>query len=159
MTYKKTNGCFRETSFPNPDKWSFKGERLHDIQEVRAKLQPLCAEMLRWGFHYMEIFCARYAIGEALVNAIKHGNQSDKTKTVQLNYMISPDYILAEVIDEGPGFDHRSIPNPFELRQSGSNARGGLFLMNLFMTWVRFEGRGNRVTLCKMRSLDSTISA
>jgi serine/threonine-protein kinase RsbW len=152
MTYEMANGSFREASFPSPDEWSFKGERLHAVNEIRPKLQPLTAEMLRWGFHYMEIFCVRYAIEEALLNAITHGHQGDESKTVQLNYMISADYVLAEVIDEGPGFDPRSVSNPFAARQLGQNAKGGLFFMNLFMTWVRFEGRGNRVTLCKMRS-------
>ena len=74
MIYKMTNGSFREASFPSPADWSFKGERLHAIHEIRPKLRLLTAEMVRWGFHYMEIFCVRYAIGEALVNAIEHGH-------------------------------------------------------------------------------------
>jgi serine/threonine-protein kinase RsbW len=156
MTHKKPNGSFREVSFPSPDKWNFKGEKIHAIREIRQKLQNLTAEMLRWGFHYMEVFCARYAIQEALLNAIKHGHQGDESKTVQFNYMVSEDYVLAEVLDEGPGFDPRTIPNPFAARKEGETARGGLFFMNLFMTWIRFEGRGNRVTLCKMRSQDSS---
>jgi len=155
MTHRKLNGSFRETRFPAPDKWTFKGVRLHSIREVRPNLEALTAEMLRWGFHYMEIFCVRYAIGEAIFNAIKHGHQGDESKTVQLNYMISADYFLAEVMDEGPGFDHGSVPNPFAAREKGQGAKGGLFFMNLFMTWVRFDGRGNRVTMCKMRSPDS----
>lgn len=155
MSYKLPNGSGRQPTFPSPDKWSFKGERLHAIHEIRHKLQPLTAEMLRWGFHYMEIFCTRYAIQEALLNAIKHGHQGDESKTVQFNYMISQDYVLAEVMDEGPGFDPRTVPNPFASRKQGETAKGGLFFMNLFMSWIRFEGRGNRVTLCKMRSPES----
>jgi hypothetical protein len=59
---------------------------------------------------------------------------------------------LAEVIDEGPGFDPKRVPNPFSKEQQGQVARKGLFFMRLFMSWVRFGGRGNRVTLCKLRS-------
>jgi len=49
----------------------------------------------------------------------------------------------------------QTVPNPFAARMQGEQAKGGLFFMNLFMSWVRFEGRGNRVTLCKMRSGES----
>ena len=28
----------------------------------------------------------------------------------------------------------------------------------LFMSWVRFDGRGNRVTLCKLRSPGATMT-
>jgi serine/threonine-protein kinase RsbW len=138
--------------FPFSADWKFKEERLRAISEIRPKLQILTNEMLAWGFHYTEIFCVRWAIGEALQNAIKHGHQEDESKIVQLNYLISQDYVLGEVIDQGPGFDPKTVPNPFTARRQGQTARRGLFFMSLFMSWVRFEGRGNRVTLCKMRS-------
>jgi serine/threonine-protein kinase RsbW len=152
MTQNKPNGSSSELNFPFSASWKFKEERLHAIDEIRPKLKNLTNEMLAWGFHYTEIFCVRWAIGEALHNAIKHGHQEDATKIVQLNYLISADYVLAEVIDEGPGFDPKTVPNPFVARQQGDVAKRGLFFMSLFMSWVRFEGRGNRVTLCKMRS-------
>jgi serine/threonine-protein kinase RsbW len=152
MTIHKPNGSFPPASFPPSATWNFKEERLHAITDIRPKLQALTDEMLQWGFHYTEIFCVRYAVGEALHNAIQHGHRGDESKTVRLNYLISAEYVLAEVIDEGPGFDPKSVPNPFAARQQGQVGRRGLFFMSLFMSWVRFEGRGNRVTLCKMRS-------
>jgi len=152
MTQNKPNGSHPEMRLPYSTTWKFKEERLRAISEIRPKLQTLTNEMLTWGFHYTEIFCVRWAIGEALHNAIKHGHQEDESKIVQLNYLISADYVLAEVIDQGPGFDPKAVPNPFVARREGQVARRGLFFMSLFMSWVRFEGRGNRVTLCKMRS-------
>jgi len=152
MSPKKPNGSCLDPRFPSLPGWKFKEERLHAVADIRSKLQNLTAEMNQWGFHYTEIFSVRFAIGEALHNAIEHGHRGDESKTVQFNYLISAEYVLAEVIDEGPGFDPKSVPNPFVARQQAKPARRGLFFMSLFMSWIRFEGRGNRVTMCKMRS-------
>ncbi len=159
MSHNTPTGSFLRRSYPPPASWKFEEERLHALADIRPKLQTLTDEMLQWGFHYTEIFCVRYAVGEALHNAIKHGHRGDESKTVRLNYLISPEYVLAEVIDEGPGFNPKCIPNPFAARQQGQVARQGLFFMSLFMSWVRFEGRGNRVTLCKMRAASADSSS
>jgi len=139
-------------NFPFPRSWKFKEERLHAIDEIRPKLKNLTNEMLAWGFHYTEIFWR--ALGDRRSSPQCHQARPSggRDQIVQLNYLISADYVLAEVIDEGPGFDPKTVPNPFVARQQGQVAKRGLFFMSLFMSWVRFEGRGNRVTLCKMRS-------
>jgi serine/threonine-protein kinase RsbW len=158
VTYNKPDGSFSDKPFP-PSSWKFTEERLHALDDIRPKLQALGANMRLWRFHYTDIFCARWAIGEALHNAILHGNKEDPSKMVQLNYLISSDYILAEVIDEGPGFDPKKSPNPFAKEQTGQAAGRGLFFMRLFMSWVRFDARGNRVTLCKLRSPGTAMPA
>jgi serine/threonine-protein kinase RsbW len=152
VSYNKHDGSFSDKAFPPASSWKFTEERLHTLDDIRPKLQAFGANMRLWRFHYTDIFCARWAIGEALHNAIYHGHHEDPSKTVQLNYLISSDYILAEVIDEGPGFDPKKFPNPFAKEQAGQAAGRGLFFMRLFMSWVRFDGRGNRVTLCKLRT-------
>jgi anti-sigma regulatory factor (Ser/Thr protein kinase) len=152
VSSNKHDGSFSDKAFPPGSSWKFKGERLHTLADIRPKLQTLGADLRLWRFHYADIFCIRWAIGEALHNAIVHGHQEDPFKTVQLNYLISSDYVLAEVIDEGPGFDPNSVPNPFAKGQEGQAAKRGLFFMRMFMSWVRFDGGGNRVTLCKMRA-------
>jgi hypothetical protein len=47
-----------------------------------------------------------------------------------------------------PGAD--PLSEPFLDRPCGR----GLFLMRSYMTWVSFNREGNRVTLCRQRSLD-----
>jgi len=158
VSYNKHDGSFSDKAFPPSSSWKFTEERLHTLEDIRSKLQALGADMRLWRFHYTDIFCARWAIGEALHNAIYHGHRQDPSKTVQLNYLISSDYILAEVIDEGPGFDPRRIANPFAKGQEKPGAQRGLFFMRLFMSWVRFDGPGNRVTMCKLRSSSTTMA-
>jgi anti-sigma regulatory factor (Ser/Thr protein kinase) len=158
IPHNKHDGSFSDKAFPPASSWKFKEERLQTLADIRPKLQALGAEMRWWRFHYTDIFCVRWAIGEALHNAIYHGHAEDPSKTVQLNYLISADYILAEVIDEGPGFDPKTVPNPFAKEQGKPGPKRGLFFMRLFMSWVRFDNRGNRVTLCKLRSPGTTMA-
>jgi len=153
----KHDGSFSDKPFLPTPSWKFTEECLHTLDDIRPKLQAIGADMRLWGFDYIDIFCARWAIGEALHNAIHHGHHEDPSKTVQLNYLISSDYVLAEVIDEGPGFDYKKVPNPFAKEQGSPVAKRGLFFMRLLMSWVRFDGRGNRVTLCKLRSRDTPM--
>ena len=59
---------------------------------------------------------------------------------------------MIEVEDEGRGFDPSHVPDP-TLPENLERPNGrGLLLMRRSMTWVRYTGRGNRVTLCKRRS-------
>src|SRR5262249_19129269 len=64
--------------------------------------------------HYEErdIFSIKLALEEALVNAIKHGNQMDLTKKVHISYRISPDRFDVRITDEGQGFDPDNVPDP-----------------------------------------------
>jgi len=59
-----------------------------------------------------EIFSVRLALEEALVNAIKHGNQMDRGKQVQICYRFLADRLEVQITDEGPGFDPTDVPDP-----------------------------------------------
>jgi serine/threonine-protein kinase RsbW len=74
---------------------------------------------------------------------------------VLIRYCADQEAILIEVEDEGPGFDPSKVPDP-TLPENVARCGGrGLLLMRHYMTWVRYSGRGNRVTLCKRRSTES----
>ena len=57
-----------------------------------------------------------------------------------------------ELTDEGQGFDPYEVPNPADDVNRHRTSGRGLFLMRVYMTWIRFNKRGNRVTLCKRRA-------
>jgi len=59
--------------------------------------------------------------------------------------------VLAEVEDEGPGFDPGGVADPTAAENRERTDGRGLLLMRHYMTWVRFSARGNRVTLYKQR--------
>lgn len=95
------------------------------------------------------VFAVRLALDEALVNAVKHGNQNDPTKTVLVEFTIDEDRMIIQIEDQGPGFVPEALPDPTaEENLSRPNGRG-VMLMRAYMTEVDFNERGNRVILTK----------
>ncbi len=119
------------------------GERLLD--DVLLQM-----EGLHWSRH--EIFGVHLAVYEALTNAIDHGNCSDAGKLVRFSCGISPRKIRVEIIDEGPGFDPDSLPDPTAPDRLECPGGRGVMLMRAFMSRVEFQDRGNHVVLEKLRS-------
>src|ERR1051325_11576351 len=57
-----------------------------------------------------DVFGVRLAIEEALVNAIKHGNRMDPSKTVRITCRAAPHKIRIEIEDQGEGFQPEEVP-------------------------------------------------
>jgi serine/threonine-protein kinase RsbW len=121
-----------------------------------AELRPLSEKVDTWmrvlGYPGKDIFAVRLAVGEAILNAFRHGNQGDPGKVVRVSYLLTADEVAFEVEDEGAGFDPAQVP---ERRPGEGNKRmsgRGLFLMRVYMSGVSFNRRGNRVTLRRRRS-------
>ena len=97
------------------------------------------------------VFAVRLALDEALVNAVRHGNQSDPEKTVLIECSIDEERILVQIEDQGPGFVPDMLPDPTAEENIGRPNGRGVMLMRAYMTEVDFNERGNRVTLTKRR--------
>lgn len=134
-----------------PDRWL--SRTLHLPQEIVPLLDALVSALEVEGFSTKETFGVRLALEEALVNAIKHGHKGDASKTVHFRYHLSRASILAEIEDQGPGFCPEEVPDPFAPENLERPCGRGLLLMRNYMTWVRFSEAGNRVTLCRQRSV------
>jgi serine/threonine-protein kinase RsbW len=90
------------------------------------------------------------ALREALANAVLHGNKLDVEKKVYISCCIRPGSDLFIVIrDEGAGFDPRAVPDPTSVENITLENGRGIFLMNLIMDDVHFEGGGTEVHLYK----------
>ena len=100
--------------------------------------------------HDRDLFSIKLALEEALVNAIKHGNQYDRAKKVQIAYRLLPDRFEVRITDEGPGFDPSAVPDPTAAENLERPGGRGLLLMRRFMTEVTFNERGNSVAMCKV---------
>jgi serine/threonine-protein kinase RsbW len=98
-----------------------------------------------------ELFAIRLAVEEALVNAIKHGNGSDPTKKVHIEYEIGPDEVRIRIEDEGPGFDPATVPDPTDPEYLERPCGRGLMLMRHYMSFVQFSERGNAVEMLKRK--------
>ena len=98
-----------------------------------------------------DIFGIRLALEEALVNAIKHGNQMDRRKRVRVAYRVAADRFDVQVEDEGPGFNPEDVPDPTLAENLERPCGRGVMLMRHYMTTVHFNGRGNVVSMTKLR--------
>jgi serine/threonine-protein kinase RsbW len=123
-----------------------------DLAEVR-RVQDLVEAVLQANrFGETDQFAVKLAVEEALVNAIKHGNQLDPDKRVRVQYSVADDHFRIRITDEGPGFNPEDLPDPtaddFLERPCGR----GVLLIRSFMTTVDFHGRGNEVEMSKAKT-------
>jgi CheY-like chemotaxis protein len=116
------------------------------------------------------------ALHEALVNAIEHGNleldsklredprgayyRLAKARSQQPPYCDRRVHVVASftrsqatftVQDEGPGFDPSILPDPRDPANLEKVSGRGLLLIRTFMDDVRFNERGNQITMVKRR--------
>jgi serine/threonine-protein kinase RsbW len=96
------------------------------------------------------------ALGEALENAVVHGNAEDPRKRVSVVCRCTPDGEVSITIqDEGQGFDTGTLPDPTtpenRLRTSGR----GIYLMQALMDEIRFEKGGAVVHMWKKSNRSS----
>jgi serine/threonine-protein kinase RsbW len=127
-------------------------DTLRSTPEIAGVVAAVTGAMATAGYTDRDVFGMMLALEEALVNAVKHGNGNDPHKSVRLRYQVTGRRVLAEVEDEGPGFDPAQVPDPTAPENLDRPCGRGLLLMRSYMTWVRHNERGNWVSLCKERS-------
>lgn len=89
----------------------------------------------------------RVAVGEAVSNAVLYGNREDPGKRVTIEVDFGRDGLRVTVADEGDGFDPGAVADP-TLPGNRERSHGrGLFLLRTLMDDVRYNEKGNRVTL------------
>ena len=117
------------------------------------------------------------ALEEALNNALYHGNleldsrfrdgdratyrtmieerrHADpyRNRKIHLSVQIESDQATIVIRDEGPGFDPSQLPDPTAPANLEKLSGRGLLLMRTFMDEVKFNERGNQLTLIKRRN-------
>lgn len=122
-------------------------------QKVQERIIQRLEEI---GFPPRGVFGVRLALEEALVNAIKHGNQQDPSKQVHVCCQISQEMVRIVIEDEGSGFSPEDVPDPTQDENLEKPCGRGIMLMRAFLSVVEYNERGNRVVLEKHRDDDST---
>lgn len=123
-----------------------------DLAEVRRVQDQIEAALQANRFGETDQFAVKLAVEEALVNAIKHGNQLDPTKTVRVRYAVDDVRFHIHITDEGPGFNPEDLPDPTEDWNIEKPCGRGVLLIRSFMTTVDFLGRGNEVVMSKQKT-------
>lgn len=117
--------------------------------EMETVLNEVVHSLQTAGFTDREMFAVRLALEEAIMNAIRHGHRFDRAKHVRIRFQVTPECLLAQIEDQGPGFDPNAVPDPRDPENLEREGGRGLLLMRSYMTWVRYNERGTCVTMCK----------
>lgn len=97
-------------------------------------------------------FSIRMALEEAIMNAIKHGNECDPSKMVRIKIGFNDLIFEATITDRGCGFDPDQVPDPTADENLGKSCGRGVMLMKEFVDTLEFNECGNKVTLRKAKT-------
>ena len=92
------------------------------------------------------------------MNAIKHGNQRDVSKKVEVRGTVSKSQFEIRVKDEGKGFVRSEVPDPTDEGNLEKTSGRGLMLMEFYMSEVNYNDTGNQIRMLKIRSEEPTTN-
>ena len=105
---------------------------------VEILLEPVrsteCIEKIQLGLH------------EALVNAVVHGNLSNPNKIIRVRRILTPNWFVWQIQDEGAGVFPFKRKISLPLRIDSENGRG-LYIIHKCFDDVRWSRKGNRLQL------------
>jgi serine/threonine-protein kinase RsbW len=87
---------------------------------------------------------------EALVNAVRHGNSENPKKQLRVRRILTPNWLIWQVQDEGCGLPPTARASELPLSVDAQHGRG-LFLIHQCFDDVRWSRRGNRLQLACRR--------
>ena len=128
---------------------SFEREIPSDFAVGKQLIDELLVELGKLDWMEPDVFAVHLAVEEALVNAIKHGNQNDEDKKVVFSVNATPSSVRIKIVDEGSGFDPGEVPDPTDDDNLEVPSGRGLMLMRSFMSSVEFNATGNEVVMEK----------
>jgi len=128
-------------------------------------------------FNYTTSENIALSLKEALTNAMFHGNlEIDSSlrdsggmrefneevekrriiapyneRMVKITYEFTPDYVLYEIEDQGPGFNYQSLPNPRDPENFFKNSGRGLLIIRIHMDEVTWSDSGRVITMKKSK--------
>jgi serine/threonine-protein kinase RsbW len=99
-----------------------------------------------------DYFAVNLSLEEGLVNAVKHGNGEDPSKTVRFLCRLSNSKIYVRIEDEGNGFSPNDLPDPTDPENIFTASGRGCYLIKNFSTRVQWNEKGNVLEFEKERN-------
>lgn len=117
--------------------------RFEEIDRICVEVQNLLSEQ---GLD-AEAFEVILILREGLVNAVEHGNGLKECLDIECSVRLRGDRIVIHVRDQGPGFDWKTLlareSDPLSIRGRG------MTILKTYASRMRFNSRGNQLTLIK----------
>ncbi|MFA5068919.1 MAG: ATP-binding protein [Candidatus Omnitrophota bacterium] len=120
-----------------------------DLDRIKQVVDQVRSMLEQAGARESDVFDIRLCLEEALINAIKYGNKFDKEKNVRVDFDYRDSRIFLSVEDSGNGFDIGSVPDPTLDENILKGGGRGVFLIRYLMDELKFNKRGNRITMVK----------
>ena len=105
-----------------------------------------------WSLPDDDLVALNIALSESLINAIKHGNNSEVSKLVRFTIEIAADEARFIVEDEGDGFNVDDIPHPRDPKHLFKPSGRGVLMIKSIMDEAEYNDHGNRLTMIKRRA-------
>ena len=122
------------------------------LEELEA-VQKLIAEATgAFGLSEDIAYWMELTISESMINAIRHGNQSDPAKDAHLSISFDGENVEIIVEDEGDGFKLEELADPTQAENLLKPCGRGILIIRSFMDEVKLmprEGGGTRLRMVK----------
>ncbi|MCA9211898.1 MAG: ATP-binding protein [Planctomycetales bacterium] len=132
--------------------WNFSGAVASELERSREFVTDVINQLENRKWPDTDVFGIRMALEEAIVNAIKHGNQHDPVKSVHIDCEIRGDRFRIDIRDEGVGFDPKCVPDCTAVENLDKPSGRGVMLIKHYMTNVTYCENGTRVVMEKIRT-------
>ncbi len=116
---------------------------LHDFDEMKEHIRYLLSEADKIGYPLRFQKNFRLVLLELITNAIIHGNKYNREKKCVVLTDMSPQKIDLGVIDEGEGYDIKTVPDPLHPENINKPHGRGLFIIKHYVDDFRLQGNGN----------------
>lgn len=87
------------------------------------------------------------SVTECVTNAILHGNQRDKAKTVDLELQFDEEQVTFIIKDQGTGFDYEHLADPTSPENLEKSGGRGIYIIKHLCDEVKFEDKGSKALL------------
>ena len=122
--------------------------KLELVETVESLAKSASAKL---GFDEADAGWIELAVREAVVNAIKHGNQYIANKQVDVQFLVGPDILSIYIRDQGAGFDAARLPDPLEPDNLLKPAGRRILWMRTFMDEVEYSAHPEGGCVVRMK--------
>ena len=109
---------------------------------VDLLLEPIKSSQFRYR--------TKLGLHEALINAVTHGNKLDPHKSIRVRRIITPNWCVWQIQDQGNGLEIQKRVYKLPKEISSINERG-LYIINECFDDIRWSSKGNRLQVALKR--------
>ena len=120
-----------------------------DLSEVQKASAKVLAFLKPLDLSHAFLFDVRLCLEEALINAMKYGNNLRKDLKVSLAVEVSGKKVQITVEDRGKGFDPKDLKSCTSEENLLRTRGRGVYLIHRLMDEVKYNAQGNRLVMVK----------